>query len=70
MREADILRNEVSAIGTRASGSDQASVSKGPEGVLAPAVSPLMIATGPMHPIAHFLGIPTFFAKWPRLLGQ
>jgi acetylornithine deacetylase/succinyl-diaminopimelate desuccinylase-like protein len=26
---------------------------------LAPAVSPLMIATGPMHPIAHFLGIPT-----------
>jgi len=26
---------------------------------LPPAVSPLMIATGPMHPIAHFLGIPT-----------
>lgn len=26
---------------------------------LAPAVSPLMIATGPMHPIAHHLGIPT-----------
>jgi acetylornithine deacetylase/succinyl-diaminopimelate desuccinylase-like protein len=26
---------------------------------LAPAISPLMIATGPMHPIAHFLGIPT-----------
>lgn len=26
---------------------------------LAPAVSPLMIATGPMHPIAHGLGIPT-----------
>jgi acetylornithine deacetylase/succinyl-diaminopimelate desuccinylase-like protein len=26
---------------------------------LPPAVSPLMIATGPMHPIAHLLGIPT-----------
>jgi acetylornithine deacetylase/succinyl-diaminopimelate desuccinylase-like protein len=24
-----------------------------------PAISPLMIATGPMHPIAHLLGIPT-----------